>query len=154
MNLSETVRAVLDEYDDNDPELLADIVIGRLEDYETGSVMRVLMAAYVRSFISRSRGGALPPAPSSKVTGVRESFQSDMDRWLRDRISIAPNTYKMRGDCTAADLRYAANLRAEIATKNAVAAEQYAVLADLLDEVGAEFVRDLPADAALSLLAA
>jgi hypothetical protein len=140
MKLNPTIREVLDEYDDTDPALLADIVIGRIPDYDMGSVLRHLMTSYVATFMSRTRTGATPPASSAKVSAVRDEYES----WLRERISVAPNTYRMLGDCSPTDLRYAASLRREIATKNAVAAEQFDALADALDEAGAGVVRDLP----------
>ena len=140
MNLNQTIQSVLDDYDETDPHALADLAWGRIEEYDRDRIARFLMSQYVMTFIARTRSGPQPASvPSKKVAAIREAHEA----WLRERISVAPGVYKMMGDCTAADLRYAAEKRRELAAANMVRAEQYDALADDMERNGAATVRDL-----------
>lgn len=68
---------------------------------------------------------------------------------LNDRINIGPDLsdWKFLGDCTAADLDYAAQLREDHARRNAARAGQLRKLAELLDEHQVATVGELPSTA-------
>lgn len=144
------VRAVLDESDATDPETIAALVLARIPKRDLSVVLHPLMVSFVGSIVSRGRTGAVPPArPSVKVGAVRDAYES----WLRERISVGPSEWRMLGDCTVADLRYAAEVRRDLAVKNAATAEQFAQLADALESSGASTVRDLPSDVVAAVAA-
>lgn len=146
-NLTTLVRAVLDDCDETDPRLIADLVIARLTKDDVAGVLHQVMVGYVASVMARSRTGAIPPVASLKVAGVRDAHAA----WLRERVSVAPNVYRMLGDCSVADLRYAAMIRRTLATENLTAADQFDTLADALVKAKATTVRDLPARTLTSL---
>lgn len=83
------------------------------------------------------------PGRSAKVAAIRASGP----KWLTDRINTAadPREWKRVGDCSFADLMFAAGQRRDQAARTSAAAERLERLAELLRAHGVERVRDLPA---------
>lgn len=83
------------------------------------------------------------PGRSAKVAAIRASGP----KWLADRIhtSADPREWKRVGDCSFADLMFAAGQRREQAARTSAAAERLEVLAGLVRKHGVKRVRDLPA---------
>lgn len=92
---------------------------------------------------SVGRAPAKKPGRSAKVAAIRASGP----KWLTDRINTAadPREWKRVGDCSFADLMFAAGQRRDQAARTSAAAERLEHLAELLRANGVERVRDLPA---------
>lgn len=95
--------------------------------YHSGSAARSVPDQACRETHGRIVGGGATPTarPSSKVAGIRDAWS----RRLRERVSVGPEQWKFLGDCTAADLDYAAELRDQLARANAARASEYRDLA-------------------------
>jgi hypothetical protein len=87
---------------------------------------------------------ARPIVRSAKVA----AYQDMGLRWLDTRLNTGsdPREWKRIGDCTFADLMFAAHDRREQARKTLAKAQQYQNLAELLQFHNVQRVRDLPAD--------
>jgi hypothetical protein len=89
------------------------------------------------------RSPAKKPGRSAKVAAIRASGP----KWLADRINTAadPREWKRVGDCSFAELMFAAGQRREQAARTSAVAERLEGLAELVRAHGVERVRDLPA---------
>lgn len=92
---------------------------------------------------SVGRTSTKKPGRSAKVAAIRASGP----KWLTDRINTAadPREWKRVGDCSFADLMFAAGQRRDQAARTSAAAERLESLAELVRANGVERVRDLPA---------
>lgn len=145
MNLTEIVQQVVDDYETTDVDELSRAALARIDAADYRDALRTILPTYVRSFISRNRGPAdapLPPRPSAKVAAVRDAWE----RWLDELVSVGPNRYARRGDMTAADCRYAAQLRRRHAEANAVEADKWEDWAERIERTGAACLREVPAE--------
>lgn len=144
LNLRAMVREVCDTSDYPDPAMIAKEVNRRLKKTERDAALELVLPVFVQNVIGQMRMGHshAPPKSSRKVSSIREAWR----RVLRDRINVGPEPgdWKFLGDCGADDLTYAAAIREEHARRNAARAEQYRRVAELLDEHGVPFVKDLP----------
>lgn len=147
------IREVLEETDETDPAEVAKMVVERIDRRRYKAVLTVLMRAEVRDVYSSMRTGRIesgekerqrepsrPAAPSSKVKGIREAWKAH----LRDRLHVAPGTYKQLVACTYDDLMYAAKERREQAYSFRAWAGIYEAWAKELREHKAETFGDLP----------
>lgn len=156
-NLRALIREVCDSSTIADPATLAKEVGKRIGRNQQREALEQALPTLVQHVISRSRSGATDTpggqatvdihgssaagGQSRKVASIRETWR----RMLRDRVAVADGgAWKFLGDCTSADLAYAATIREEHARSNAAAAERFRCLAERLDEHGVETVADLP----------
>lgn len=91
---------------------------------------------------SVGRAPARKSGRSAKVAAIRASGP----KWLADRIytSADPREWKRVGDCSFAELMFAAGQRREQAARTSAAAERLEALAGLVRVHGVSRVRDLP----------
>jgi hypothetical protein len=156
-DLRALVREVCDSHPSPDPTMLAKEVNQRIGEDDRDVALEQALMTVVMHTVSRSRHSASPGGqwapetqmrfaaggfPSHKVASIREAWR----RVLHDRISVGPepDAWKFLGDCTVADLSYAAALREEHARRTAARAAQYRRLAALLTEHGVTTVGQLP----------
>ena len=78
-----------------------------------------------------------PARPSAKVAAIRKAHVSYYERRV-----YAQGEWKMLGDCTLADVRDLAAQAQSKADANARRAAEWSALADRMERVGAETVRD------------
>lgn len=148
-DLRALIRDVCDSSTMADPVTLAKEVARRIGRNHQREALEQALPVVVQHVVSRRQPIAVPEqrAPSAasrsrKVASIRETWR----RMLRDRIAVGPavSDWKFLGDCTAADLAYAAAIREEHARRNAARAHQLRDLADLLTEHGVSTVSELP----------
>lgn len=171
-NLRQLVRDVLTASTMADPRDLASEVFRRIDPDDYAAALTQCLPDIVREQIRASRNrvdevtlelehapatevpvmAEMPgpvgrtkqrPVKSAKVAGIRDWWQTK----LRERVHIGSSEWRLLGDCTFADLMFAAQERRSIAAANSVKASEYAGLAEALQAHGVERVRDLPADA-------
>lgn len=141
-----------------DPYAVADEVLAAVPAGGLREALAQCLPGLVRDEIRRSRTAAMPTVPgpvprlaalpaarggrSVKVAAIRAASP----RWLEERLNTgpAPRDWKRLGDCTAADLLFAAGQRRRQAARTAAAADRLEALAQLLQEHAAPRVRDLP----------
>lgn len=167
-NLRQLVRDVLTSSTMADPRDLAAEVFHRIDPADYSAGLTQCLPDIVREQIRMSRNAVTPaalaelpsivreaprrlPARSAKVEGIRDWWKER----LRERLSVGPNAadWRMLGDCSAADLDFAAADRRTIAAKTLAKAAEYAELAEAVRVAGVERVRDLPADVLRARLA-
>lgn len=161
-NLRQHVRAVLASSTMADPRDLAAEAFARIPAEDYGAALRQCLADVVREEIRLSRNQrhdtvmaerpgprgnvtrTRPPVRSAKVAGIRAMWQAR----LRERIHTGPAStdWRLLGDCTFAELMFAAEERRTIALRNEAKAAEYEELAEAVRAAGVERVRDLPAD--------
>lgn len=152
--IADQIRAFADEHHLDDPRDIADKILPALPADVRDHIIRAGVAAYIRTTLNASRHDAITNAlpargRSAKVSTVR-------DWWARmcdSRVSVADG-WKRIGDCTIDDLAYCAGERRTEAARVIAHAERYERLAAMLTEHGVHTVRELPADAAASLVEA
>ena len=152
LNLRGLTRDVLRTSTLADPSDIADEVYRRIGEDQLRAALRDALRVFVRQVISEERSHTTirpeSASPSAKVAAIRDYWQ----RSLRDRVHASASEWKLLGDCSAADLDFAAAERQEQAERNAAKARQYRMLARLVEEHGAARVRDLPADVLMHTL--
>lgn len=164
-SLIATVRSVIDETDLTSPQEIADKVLGMVSRSDTRRALAEALPYLVQTELSRQRmarpaaGPAGEPRgearrthnPSSKVRALR----GYADAWkvrLRDRISVGHGDWKMLADCTAADLRLAAERRRTHAAGALANAAEYESFAAALDEHKVDRFGTLPEAVQCTLL--
>lgn len=130
-----------------DPGLIADDVFRRIPARNRDTALRQALRQFVRQVLTEDRMRThISSTPgvgvSSKVQGIREHWQ----RALRDRLNVDDGVWKFLGECTRADLMFAADQRREQASRNRAKAAQYDALRALMEKHGVDRVADLPAD--------
>lgn len=147
MDLHRIVRETGNEFSDiADPGMIADRVFQKLHPEDYADIVRQLLRSYVRGVLNETRRApapaqASPFRPSRKVSGIREAWQAH----LGDRIHVGGD-WKLLMNCTAADLKVAAEERRRLAAENVASARQYEELADALELHRAGTVLDLGDD--------
>lgn len=147
-DLRAAVASVLDTSDLTTPGDIALKVAENMPDEEIRGVLTEILPSYVRDMIAQRRIAnpylsgreARNAARSPKVAAIRDNWRAA----LRDRVHIGDGTWKMFGDCTYGDLIAAAEERRTLARANAVKAQRYQELAELLAARGVTTVADLP----------
>ncbi len=150
------IDAVADESDVADPKRLAVLVSTRVPKVHATTALNQVLPVVLQHRLSQRRPVAPPrgsapdglsglskPTGSRKVEGIRSAWAA----WLRQRISVSPNEWKLLADCTAEDLEYSAGLNDRHAQANQARAEMKRRLAKLLEEHEAKTVKDLPQEA-------
>ena len=158
-NLRELIRATMADSAVADPGILADLVLPMIAKKDRDEALAQSLRTFVRQVFSEGRlttyidpngrVADVQPSRSAKVEGIREHWR----RALRDPINVGKGSWKLLGDCDAADLFFVADFRREQADRNSAKASQYDGLRKLLEEHGVEMVRDLPTSTLAASLA-
>lgn len=142
--LRHIAREILDTSLLVEPRDLAAELMARLSPDDYAAALAQALPVFMRQVLSEDRRGRTFGSStnfngSPKVAAVRNGWQ----RALRQRIKTGDGM-KFLGDCTIADLLAAAELRDEMARRNASKATQYRSLAGELMDAGVDRVKDLP----------
>lgn len=150
-NLKHQIREVIRETDLASPDEIAAKVLENIPDDMVLEALSQALPDLIRTELVRERARSVMPqadrpAPvagaatttarashavqSAKVREIREHWQ----RHLRDRISVGRDTWLTLADCTAGDLRVAAEDRRARADRMNDAADRYARYADACEE--------------------
>lgn len=138
------------------PDVVAKEVLAEISEAELKSALAQAMPIVVQAVLSRSRGPIFVPGAqeagdtqsqsgtvayrSRKVAAIREAWRLQ----LKERLRVAPRTYKFFGDCDADDLDAAATLRESHARATLENATRLREIAALLATHNVTTVRDLP----------
>jgi hypothetical protein len=150
LNLRERIRAILTDTGEADPGIVADKVVAELSSRQLRPALGQTMRALVREVIRDDRGTAVThtqPAPGqgrSRARAVAEAWRAH----LRDRVFVG-DTWRLLGDCTAADVQFLVDDRRRKAAELVATADRYDGLRAAMVEYGVERVVDLP-DAVLA----
>lgn len=150
-NLRAAVDRVIDESSLIDPREIARKVAESVPARARVDALAEALTDYVR--IRQNGRRRLNPvigpasARSPKVAAIRDDWR----RYLQDSVHVGDAVHLPLGQCTYADLMYAATERQTLAARNLAAAQRYDALAELLKQHDAERVADLPADVLRSL---
>lgn len=169
MDLHRLVRQIGRDFPEiADPGVIAEKVFAAMDPRDYPDAVRTMLRSYVRVVLKEGRsvqvpavpadleppeledGARLPsqaPRPSRKVAAIRETWRAH----LADRIHTGGGAWKLLRDCSAVDLKTAAEERRRLAAENTASAQRYGELATALEESGAATVADL-ADAVLEPL--
>lgn len=155
-NIGAIIREVVQESTSPDPEIIAKEVLSRLtvpdqllvfEQILTERVADELRAIRYRNKAHAKRGdktvgsgGRRSGGPSRHVAAVRELWRER----LRESIAVGDRQYRFLGDCTAADLTWAAEFRNVQAKKNRALATWFDDLAALVEQHDVATVGELP----------
>ena len=125
LNLRALVREVSASSLIPDPSQLADEVYRRLPESDRDAALQQSLRQFVRQVMSEERmqthiGSPAGPGTSAKVQGIRDHWQ----KALRNSLNVGEGVWKFLGDCTAADLMFAADQRREQASRNRAKAAQ------------------------------
>lgn len=151
MDLHRIVRETGQEFPEiADPGDLADKVFGKIDPGDYADAVRLMLRSYVRGVLSEARRTLVPVResavqpfhPSRKIAAIRETWRVH----LGDRIHVGAAQWKLLRDCTAVDLKSAAEERRRLAAENVVSARQYEELATALERDGAGTVFELGDD--------
>lgn len=155
-NLREAVESVLESGELASPEAVAAQVVSNLGARQVRAALEQALPGFVRTQMQNRRasntilaGSANAPARSSKVAGIRDAWANA----LRDRVHV-DGGWKLLGECSYADLMFAAQERRSHAARNLAKADQFESLAARLESAGAATVADLPRGDAAVLEAA
>lgn len=149
-NLKLEILAVIRETDLASPDEIAAKVLENIPADAVWDALSQALPGLIRTELVRERArpapavvGPVSPAPmaansaktshvarSAKVREIREHWQ----RHLRDRISVGRDNWLMLADCTAGDLRVAAEERRARADRMNDAADRYSRYADACEE--------------------
>lgn len=148
-NLKREIRDVIRGTDLASPEEISAKVLENVPESAVWEALAQALPDLVRIEVARERArpatAARPATPtptadnparashgvqSAKVREIREHWQ----RHLRDRISVGRDTWLMLADCTAGDLRVAAEERRARADRMNDAADRYSRYADVCEE--------------------
>lgn len=168
-NLRRLVREVLGSTTMTDPTAIAVEVDRRIGDEDCRAALRQALRSLVRLEITRVRkdGDVPPPEPevvsnvtpivsggvpvptqaarpkgSAKVAAIREMGAAK----LRELMHVGEGEWRRLGDCSFADLMFAAAERHELASRNTARAVWFEELAEAVRAAGVERVRDLPTE--------
>lgn len=145
-NLRAAVDQVIDESGLIDPREIARKVAENVPARHRVDVLAEALADFVRVRQGQRRAAnpAIGPASgrSAKVAAIRDGWR----RYLQDSVHVGDAVHLPLGQCTYADLTYAAGERQTLAARNLAAARRYESLAELLKRHDAERVADLPAE--------
>lgn len=145
-NLRAEVYAVMQETDLAAPDEIAAKVAESVSADHLRLALRQALVEYVRDQLAYFRAGASAPksyhpSPSAKVKAIRDAAPG----WLRDRVFVGPNGWRLIGDCSVDDLHYLVADRAARAIALRATADRYDALAELCIKHKAAKVADLPA---------
>lgn len=146
--LRKIVCQVLDTTSITDPAEVALKVAEVVPAKELRAALAEALAHYVATVNQQRRMGnpilrgeePSKPVRSQKVAGIAAWHAAA----LADRVSVAGGGWKVLGDCTYEDLMFNAEMRRDLARRNAVKADQYEALARRLVVLGVETVAQLP----------
>lgn len=146
--LSSRITAILSTTDSADPREIAVLVAKSTSEAELREFYASSLVGTVRNVISSQRnraiGHALNPARSAKLS-QRRDWWADM---CASRIHVGDSKWMTLGECTVAELQFAANERRVDAEREFKRAESYDRLRALLTEHNVRTVGQLPGDAA------
>lgn len=142
------VRSVLEEIDSVDPREIAREVAAATSEEELREFYATSLIGTVRSVIREHRNRAITNALSS----ARSAKLSQRRDWWAEmcaaRIHVGASKWMQLGDCTAAELQFAASERRTDAERELKRAEAYDQLRSLLRSHRVKTVSELPSDAA------
>lgn len=140
-NLRRHVEDVLASGSEPDPGRVAAQVIAGLSDADLRIALAVTLPDYIRNVAGSMAVRARKPQPRTLTTPQR------IASWYASILASRTYTgseWKFLRDCTADDLHGAAAERYRAATATKSEADRLTTLADLLEELGAETVAEVP----------
>lgn len=154
-SLRAEIKKVVDETDLTDPRDIAAKVAENVPAKLLRDALAQALPELVRVELTRARSGqpaptAAPANRSSKVAAIRDAWR----RHLRDRIHVGRGVWQMLADCTAENLRVAADERRQNAAANLAAADRFDRYAAALEEHKVARFADLPESVQAELLGA
>jgi len=146
------IRSVINETDLASPDDISDKVATNVPERQLRAVLADVLREFVRVELTRHRSGIASPVASQSespvaaaaVSAKRAAIVDYAARWLRERVAVAENEWKLLGDCHRGDLLYLAEARRRNAERSLSAAGRYDRYAVALAEHGAARVADLP----------
>lgn len=147
MNLKELIRETIDETSLVDPGEIAEAVAARLHARDLRDAVDVMLRDYVRVFLHSYR----PPVPDEIVPSGR-SQKGELIRaglWratLGMRVHVGEQTWRLLGECSVADLKFAAEQRRDKARENEARSRIFDGIAALVESHDVATVADLPDD--------
>lgn len=152
-NLSNRLRAILDDTDVREPTEIAEIMERAIMKGCTCRAKKSIGAALREALISwtRARFNGLGPSmldPDARRTGPTNAISS---KWREVRAELSHclrgvDGYKKLGEFTIADLQFSATLHREQARANERKAEQLEEIAGIMQRAKLTYVRDIPED--------
>jgi hypothetical protein len=149
-NLQALIKDQLTKYPHAAPEELAMYVAQATPTAEMKSFYAHLLVGACRSAINTHRsgsrhGGPRPkPRPQPKPSPKLEERRTWWAEMLTALVTVAADTRKALGDCTAEDLRYCIKDREEYTVHIQNQTANLRRLLDMLEEQGVTHVRELP----------
>ncbi|HEY5985169.1 MAG TPA: hypothetical protein VIV12_02120 [Streptosporangiaceae bacterium] len=133
-------------YNDKD---IAELVLAYIPGYLRAEALQQTLPVYIDRFLSEERSQSplsprsiASPGRSAKVAAIRDGWQ----RGLQVLVHVGPGQRLPFGECEQSHLEFAATELDTLADRCAAKARAYREFLRLLDEHGAQRVRDLPAE--------
>jgi hypothetical protein len=148
-NLMDVIRDIMNTTQHLGPDAIATEVAHRIPEDRKEQIFRDALRTHVHSLMNRARStatGKLPPLPnrSAKGDAIRAWAVEQRNKRLTEQIHVGAGEWKLLADCTADNLRFAAHERITRAHFLIGKADAFDTLANVLDEMGAKTVRELP----------
>lgn len=143
--LIRTVVANTAPEDDINADDICNAVLDQISDDLARLYLRDAIRARLSSVVGTARGNVTPnirKGVSTKQSLIREQH---WPAFLQQRVSL-PSGYKQLAQCTVEDLRVVADVRRTQATELLTRANQFTVLADLMEQSGAHYLEQLSPD--------
>jgi hypothetical protein len=141
-NLKALAREVIDEDTSEDLAQIIKEVRRRIPRDVTGEALDQALAPFVHDMIRKPWRPA-PPAPSAKVTAIREAWRRKLDEI---RYTVDGDSVRRLGDMSQADVIFVAEGLETQARQNQARAAWMRSWAAAMTEHGAARIRDLPDD--------
>lgn len=143
-SLTAAAKALLDDFPVADPTLAAEKLIETFTDEQCRVALAVCLPGYMRNFTNHTARAARKPKKERLTTPDR------VRAWYAQALATRMfngSEWKFLRDCTADDLQAAAAERYKTATQSQAEADRLVKLADLMEELEAETVEQVPENA-------
>ena len=148
-SLNVIIREIMDEATHLGPDAVATEVAGRIPAEHRDAVFTAALRTHVRMTMNTQRStpvGKLSPLPprSAKGEAIRAWAVEQRNGRLTEQLHVGGGEWKLLADCTADNLRFAAADRVAHASQLLAKAEAFEALANVMDQLSAKTVKDLP----------
>lgn len=122
---------------------IAEKVFASMTADEINDVVRQAISETAADILRHERRASMT-TPSFGRSPKQDAIRTQWQRMLVQRLHIGDGVWKVIGDCTAADLDYAASARYKLATEVTKNANQLQEMAASLRAAGVTTVKELP----------